>query len=75
MSPMKRQRKVEEYVTPEVFEMWRQRTLDMGFLYCARGPLVRSSYMAGEAFIEKVMKRKGVTILADEATGMQKAVE
>ncbi len=50
--------KVEEYVTPAVFEMWRQRALDMGFLYCASGPLVRSSYKAGEAFIENVLKKR-----------------
>lgn len=75
MRPTKRHMKVEEYVTPEAFEMWRQRALDLGFLYCASGPLVRSSYKAGEAFIENVIKkRKGVTILSDEATGMAKAV-
>ncbi|KAH7333125.1 Lipoic acid synthetase-like protein [Rhexocercosporidium sp. MPI-PUGE-AT-0058] len=75
MRPTKRHMKVEEYVTPEKFEMWRQRALDLGFLYCASGPLVRSSYKAGEAFIENVIKkRKGVTILTDEATGMQKAI-
>ncbi|KAI9050301.1 hypothetical protein LZ554_005468 [Drepanopeziza brunnea f. sp. 'monogermtubi'] len=75
MRPTKRHMKVEEYVTPERFEMWRQRALDMGFLYCASGPLVRSSYKAGEAFIENVLKkRRGVTILRDEATGRQKAV-
>lgn len=50
--------KVEEYVAPAVFEMWRQRALDMGFLYCASGPLVRSSYKAGEAFIENVLKKR-----------------
>jgi lipoic acid synthetase len=67
--------KVEEYVTPEVFELWRQRALELGFLYCASGPLVRSSYKAGEAFIENVLKkRKGVNILANEATGLTKAV-
>jgi len=38
--------------------MWRQRALDMGFLYCASGPLVRSSYKAGEAFIENVLKKR-----------------
>ncbi|KAK2629722.1 hypothetical protein QTJ16_000542 [Diplocarpon rosae] len=75
MRPTKRHMKVEEYITPEKFEMWRQRALDMGFLYCASGPLVRSSYKAGEAFIENVLKkRRGMTILRDEATGMQKAV-
>jgi lipoyl synthase len=75
MRPTKRHMKVEEYVTPATFELWRQRALDMGFLYCASGPLVRSSYKAGEAFIENVLKkRKGVTILRDEATGQQKAI-
>jgi lipoyl synthase len=61
--------KVEEYVLPEVFERWRLTALDMGFLYCASGPLVRSSYKAGEAFIENVLKkrraRKVQTTLAD----------
>jgi lipoic acid synthetase len=67
--------KVEEYVAPAQFDMWRDRALEMGFLYCASGPLVRSSYKAGEAFIENVLKkRNGVTILGDEATGMAKAV-
>jgi lipoic acid synthetase len=50
--------KVEEYVTPAVFEQWRVRALDLGFLYCASGPLVRSSYKAGEAFIENVLKKR-----------------
>lgn len=49
---------VVEYVTPEVFEKWRQRALELGFLYCASGPLVRSSYKAGEAFIENVLKKR-----------------
>ena len=58
MRPTKRHLKVEKYVTPEEFEMWRKRALDMGFLYCASGPLVRSSYKAGEAFIENVLRKR-----------------
>ena len=58
MRPTKRHLKVEKYVTPDEFEMWRQRAIDMGFLYCASGPLVRSSYKAGEAFIENVLKQR-----------------
>ncbi|KAI0837938.1 lipoic acid synthetase [Hypoxylon sp. FL0890] len=58
MRPTKRHLQVEKYVTPEEFEMWRQRALDMGFLYVASGPLVRSSYKAGEAFIENVLKKR-----------------
>jgi lipoyl synthase len=58
MRPTKRHMPVHEYVTPDTFEIWRQRALDMGFLYCASGPLVRSSYKAGEAFIENVLKKR-----------------
>lgn len=58
MRPTKRHLKVEKYVTPDEFEMWRQRALDMGFLYVASGPLVRSSYKAGEAFIENVLRKR-----------------
>ena len=68
MQPTKRHMPVHEYVTPEVFEQWRVRALDLGFLYCASGPLVRSSYKAGEAFIENVLKKRASrrqTALAD----------
>ncbi|KAF1933953.1 lipoic acid synthetase precursor [Didymella exigua CBS 183.55] len=58
MRPTKRHMAVHEYVTPDKFELWRQRALDLGFLYCASGPLVRSSYKAGEAFIENVLKKR-----------------
>lgn len=58
MRPTKRHMPVHTYVTPAVFETWRQRALDLGFLYCASGPLVRSSYKAGEAFIENVIKKR-----------------
>lgn len=58
MRPTKRHLKVEKYVHPDEFDMWKQRALDMGFLYCASGPLVRSSYKAGEAFIENVLRKR-----------------
>ncbi|KAG0133104.1 hypothetical protein HOY82DRAFT_577933 [Tuber indicum] len=58
MRPTKRHMKVTEYITPEAFEMWRVKALEMGFLYVASGPLVRSSYKAGEAFIENVLKKR-----------------
>jgi len=58
MRPTKRHMPVHEYVTPDQFELWRQRALQLGFLYCASGPLVRSSYKAGEAFIENVLKKR-----------------
>lgn len=39
---------VEEYITPERFAYWEKVGNDLGFVYTASGPLVRSSYKAGE---------------------------
>ncbi|TEA13500.1 Lipoyl synthase [Colletotrichum sidae] len=76
MRPTKRHLKVEKYVTPGEFDMWKQRAMDMGFLYCASGPLVRSSYKAGEAFIENVLrKRAGEKVLDTKQLGQTVALE
>lgn len=58
MRPTKRHMKVVEYIKPEKFDYWRDKALEMGFLYVASGPLVRSSYKAGEAFIENVIRKR-----------------
>jgi lipoic acid synthetase len=42
---------VMEFVTPEVFKRLEVEGQAMGFKYVASGPLVRSSYKAGEFFI------------------------
>jgi lipoic acid synthetase len=39
---------VDRYVSPEEFEQWKQRALALGFRGVVAGPLVRSSYHAGE---------------------------
>jgi len=44
MRPTKRHMKVDRYVEPAEFGRWKQVAEDMGFLYVASGPLVRSSY-------------------------------
>jgi len=44
MRPTKRHMKVDRYVDPAEFERWKQVAENMGFLYVASGPLVRSSY-------------------------------
>ena len=60
MQPTKKHKKVVEYVHPDKFASWQQKAEEMGFLYCASGPLVRSSYKAGEYFIKGVLeKRRG----------------
>jgi lipoic acid synthetase len=50
--------KVDRYVDPAEFDRWKKVAEDMGFLYVASGPLVRSSYKAGEYFIENVLRGK-----------------
>ncbi len=50
---------VKEYVKPEVFEYYKEKAEEKGFLYSAAGAFVRSSYKAGELFMEGVLK-KGV---------------
>ncbi|PSR85833.1 hypothetical protein PHLCEN_2v5309 [Hermanssonia centrifuga] len=59
MRPTKRHMKVDRYVEPSEFDHWKKVAEDMGFLYVASGPLVRSSYKAGEFFIENVLRGKG----------------
>ncbi len=36
--------KVDRYLEPAEFEEWKRVAQNMGFLYVASGPLVRSSY-------------------------------
>lgn len=56
LQPTARHLKVVEYVTPEMFAYWQKEAEGMGFLYVASGPLVRSSYRAGEFFMKGIVK-------------------
>ncbi|KAK1260198.1 hypothetical protein QJS04_geneDACA022529 [Acorus gramineus] len=67
MRPSKRHMPVSEYVTPEAFEKYRSIGMDMGFRYVASGPMVRSSYKAGEFYIKSMIE-------ADRATSAAPAV-
>ncbi|ODV64550.1 lipoate synthase [Ascoidea rubescens DSM 1968] len=59
MRPTKRHMKVVDYIKPEKFEYWKTVAEDeYGFLLCSSGPLVRSSYRAGEFFIENVLRKR-----------------
>ncbi|ORE03379.1 Lipoate synthase [Rhizopus microsporus var. microsporus] len=63
MRPTKRHMKVHEYVTPEKFKHWETKGMEMGFKYVASGPLVRSSYKAGEFYIGNILKgRRGLPL-------------
>lgn len=48
LQPSKAHLPVRRYITPETFGRWRETALAIGFAEAACGPLVRSSYRAGE---------------------------
>jgi len=58
MQPTKRHMKVVEYVTPDKYQHWEQVGNELGFAYTASGPLVRSSYRAGEFFLKNLLTKK-----------------
>lgn len=58
LRPQKRHLPVKRYLPPEEFKEWKLKAEDMGFAYCASGPLVRSSYKAGEFFMSALIKKK-----------------
>ena len=58
MRPTNRHLKVEEYVTPKAFDMYGKMAEDLGFLYVASGPMVRSSYRAGEFFLRNELRKR-----------------
>ncbi len=58
LRPTKKHAPVREYVTPERFDELERLGRDMGFLYVASGPLVRSSYKAGEFFAARLVRER-----------------
>lgn len=50
LRPSKEHAEMVEYVHPDRFAYWQKRALEMGFKSCQSGPLVRSSYLADEAY-------------------------
>jgi lipoic acid synthetase len=66
MQPTKRHKKVVEYVHPDFFAHLELLAKEMGFLYVASGPLVRSSYKAGEYFVKNVLDKRRAEAAAAE---------
>ena len=53
LRPSEKHIEVTEFVHPEVFADLEREGLGLGFRFVAAGPLVRSSYKAGEFFIQR----------------------
>jgi len=57
LQPSRSHLDVYDYVHPDAFDTWQRVAEDeLGFLYCASGPMVRSSYKAGELFVDALVR-------------------
>jgi len=58
LRPSKKHLPVKEFVPEEKWNHFKVMGEELGFLYVASGPLVRSSYRAGELFLKNVFSNK-----------------
>lgn len=58
LRPSSKHLPVVEYVHPDTFDRYAARARELGFGYVASGPLVRSSYRAGELYIERQLRAR-----------------
>ena len=61
LSPSPGHYPIVSYPPPEKFEAWKAQAFDLGFLGVASGPLVRSSFRAGELYAEAIARREAST--------------
>lgn len=58
LQPTPKHLPIDSYIPPETFARYEEVGLQLGFRYVASGPLVRSSYKAGEFFIAQHLRRQ-----------------
>ncbi len=61
LQPTRKHLSIQEYIPPERFDAWAREGEAMGFAYVAAGPLVRSSYKAGEYYIRHMLTQQATT--------------
>jgi lipoyl synthase len=73
LRPTERHLAVVEYVRPEKFDYYRRLGEEMGFKYVASGPMVRSSYKAGEFYLTHMIQSERSTTSTTEAATTETA--
>ncbi|WP_437319084.1 lipoyl synthase [Sorangium sp. So ce385] len=58
LRPSSKHAPVQRFVEPDTFAAFERAALEMGFLYAASAPLVRSSYKAAEVFVRSLVDRR-----------------
>lgn len=56
LMPSRRHYRVREYVHPKIFRMLEEIGYEMGFKCVVSGPRVRSSYLAGEYYVKRLVR-------------------
>jgi lipoic acid synthetase len=56
LRPTPKHMPVDRYAPPAEFTALHDRAMELGFAYCASGPLVRSSYKAGELYLKALLR-------------------
>jgi len=67
LQPSPKHLTVERFVSPEEFDRWADEARALGFSYVASGPLVRSSYRAGELFIKHTIEARRAEAVSRKA--------
>jgi len=73
LQPSERHLPVRQFITPARFNWWRNEALKMGFQGVASGPLVRSSYHAGELYKSQKSHAENFHILKEKNQKNQRA--
>jgi lipoic acid synthetase len=60
LRPTRRHMTVQKFVSPEEFNEYEVFSKSLGFKYVASGPLVRSSYRAGELFVKGILQNQNM---------------
>jgi lipoic acid synthetase len=60
LRPTEKHAPVRRYVEPALFDAYAKYARELGFMYCASAPLVRSSYKAAEVFIRGKLRAEDV---------------
>lgn len=58
LQPTKKLLDVQAFIHPDQFKRYEEIGMELGFAYVASGPLVRSSYKAGEFFISRYLDKR-----------------
>ncbi len=58
LQPTPKHLPVKEFLTPDAYAHYQRVAEGMGFRYVASGPLVRSSYRAGELFVKGMLEER-----------------